>query len=562
MRGVGLSAVPSDAREPLAVLPAGIVPASRVPSAAPAYLARRSIILEGDDLGLLHAFNEGIRAAYRDGVLTSTCLRANGFAYRHAIETVLPDCPGIGVGVHLCLNEAAPVAPRARVSQLLGRDGDLRPGFAWLIGVARRDKGIEQIEIELRAQIERVLADGVSIDHLNAHQHVHMIPRIFRLTCRLAAEYRIPAVRIARELAYLHGGLRGRTQPYLNTNIVKRGLLNRFSRRNERYAIRHGLQTTDYFLGVGYTANMNLGTICAGLLRVPYGSVELLAHPAIGPDARDRDCTIASLHRYVAARQRADELAALQSPELRSWLQRENWSLLTYAGLVEEERVHMPTHETPSVDPQARETCERLHTPGPIWVSQAQADSRAFAQLAISITQPGQRVLDLGTGTGVLGIAMAQSGRVVVASDVSGAAVRTARRNATRCGVSMTCVQSDLLESVPGRFDLIAFNPPYNFRPDTFTMNVAKNLLRRIPLIRRRSGLAMPRGVLRFHQQLVERLIRQAPEHLNLGGAILIHAYESEAAALAKVLPRGAHVQLLHHDALVNQTVGLLIRLP
>ncbi|MCG3125760.1 MAG: Chitooligosaccharide deacetylase [Phycisphaerae bacterium] len=528
---------------------------------AAAAVGRRSIIFEADDLGLLYAFNEGVRRAWSGGVLTSTCLRANGFAYRHAIETVLPECAGLGVGVHLCLNEADPVAPPARVARLLGPARRLRPGFAWLLSAARDARGISQIETEFRAQIERVLSDGVRIDHLNSHQHVHMIPRIFRLTCRLAAEYGVPVVRIARELPHSHSGLRGRLQPYLNSNIVKRVLLNRFARRNERYATRNGLLTTDYFIGVSYTANMSLRTIRAGLSAVPYGSVELLLHPAVGPDARDAGCPIAYLHEYVAAPQRATELRSICSPALRDYLRRREWIVMNHAQWASEERAAMPAQTTPEIRSDVQSLCDALEVPGPIWVSEAQPDSRAFAQLALAISRPGQRVLDLGTGTGVVGIVMARMGRSVVAVDISPAAVRTAQRNASRHGVSMECLQSDLLERVSGPFDLIAFNPPYNFRPDTFAMNVAKNVLRRVPFIRRQSGLAMPRGVLKFHQQLIARLVGQAPRHLAPGGLLLIHAYESEVPALTKVLPRNARVTLLRHPALVNRTVGMQIEL-
>jgi hypothetical protein len=76
---------------------------------------RRCLILEADDLGLLYAFNEGVLHAYPGGMLTSTRLRANGYAYDHAIHEVLPRCPALGVGLHLCLNEAEPVAPASCV---------------------------------------------------------------------------------------------------------------------------------------------------------------------------------------------------------------------------------------------------------------------------------------------------------------------------------------------------------------------------------------------------------------------------------------------------------------
>ena len=215
------------------------------------------------------------------------------------------------------------------------------------------------------------------------------------------------------------------------------------------------------------------------------------------------------------------------------------------------------------VPDDARQLCETVEVACPPWVSEAQDDSRVFAQLMLTQTQPSQRVLDLGTGTGILAICLAQAGRSVVAVDISAAAVRTARANAARSGVTFECYESDLLGSVQGRFDLIAFNPPYAFRRDNFVTSVARHVLRRVPWIRQHSGLAMPRTVLKYHQQLIAQLMVQAPDHLTPGGAVLLHAYESEVGALTHVLPDGATVELLQHPQLTtNRTVGMLVRFP
>lgn len=547
--------------------PAGII--GRAISSAPpvpigagiARRGRRFVIIEADDLGLLYAFNEGIRTAYADGLLTSTCIRANGYAYEHALAEVLPACPGIGVGIHLCLNEASPVSPPDRVPLLLNRDGRLRPGYLWLMRAARTISGARQIERELRAQIEKVLAGGVVVDHLNSHQHVHMIPSIFRLTCRLAREYGVPCVRLVRELPYSAGGIRKRVQPFTNSNFVKHKLLNAFARANESSARRFGIPTTDYFIGVSYTAHMNLSTIRDGLRASPYGSVEVLLHPAIGPDPRDAGCPDPALKQYVSAPQRAVELAALRVPELAEFLERETWMATNFSTWAKAFNARQPRVIRPELPDAVRQVCHSVVVVGPPWVSAAQDDSRAFAELVCWITPPGARVLDLGTGTGIVAICLARAGKQVVACDVSGAAVRTARANARRNGVRFDCHRSDLLASVPGQYDLIAFNPPYNFGPDTFASNVAKNLLRRVPWVRRNSGLAMPRTVLRFHQRLLERLIEQAPRHLLPAGRIILHAYESEVDALASVLPEGTEVEIIRHPAMGNRTVGMLIRL-
>ena len=50
---------------------------------------------------------------------------------------------------------------------------------------------------ELRAQIELCRAAGIKLSFLNSHEHIHMLPPVFRITQDLATEYDIPHVRYA-----------------------------------------------------------------------------------------------------------------------------------------------------------------------------------------------------------------------------------------------------------------------------------------------------------------------------------------------------------------------------
>jgi release factor glutamine methyltransferase len=74
----------------------------------------------------------------------------------------------------------------------------------------------------------------------------------------------------------------------------------------------------------------------------------------------------------------------------------------------------------------------------------------------------GDRVLDLGCGSGVCGIFCAPKAREVVAVDISASAVRNTQENWRRLGLSnVTVLQSDMFSRVDGKFDLILANPPY-----------------------------------------------------------------------------------------------------
>ncbi|MCW6159927.1 MAG: methyltransferase [Candidatus Micrarchaeales archaeon] len=71
------------------------------------------------------------------------------------------------------------------------------------------------------------------------------------------------------------------------------------------------------------------------------------------------------------------------------------------------------------------------------------------------------KVLDIGTGSGILGIAAAKKGCEVTFSDINSDALSAARKNAEMNAVKGHFILSDLFERVQGKFNTIIFNPPY-----------------------------------------------------------------------------------------------------
>ena len=88
--------------------------------------------------------------------------------------------------------------------------------------------------------------------------------------------------------------------------------------------------------------------------------------------------------------------------------------------------------------------------------------SRILADYVSGLPIVGRRLLDMGTGTGVVGLGAARAGAVVTAVDINPAAVACARGNAALNGITMEVLQSDLFDALSGRrFDLIVWNPPF-----------------------------------------------------------------------------------------------------
>jgi release factor glutamine methyltransferase len=88
--------------------------------------------------------------------------------------------------------------------------------------------------------------------------------------------------------------------------------------------------------------------------------------------------------------------------------------------------------------------------------------TRIFLDYLGTLELAGRQFLDMGTGSGAVGILAALRGAVVTACDVNPRAARLAAENARRAGVAMEVHQSNLFGAVPGRrFDLIGFNLPF-----------------------------------------------------------------------------------------------------
>ncbi len=91
------------------------------------------------------------------------------------------------------------------------------------------------------------------------------------------------------------------------------------------------------------------------------------------------------------------------------------------------------------------------------------AVSGLLGEAVLAEVRDGDRVLDMGTGSGVNAILAAGTARDVVAVDINPRAVAAARRNAILNGVSVEVRQSDVFSNVAGTFDLIIFDPPFRW---------------------------------------------------------------------------------------------------
>lgn len=74
----------------------------------------------------------------------------------------------------------------------------------------------------------------------------------------------------------------------------------------------------------------------------------------------------------------------------------------------------------------------------------------------------GMDALDLCTGSGCIIVSLSKYAPIhAAASDISAQALKTAKENAKRHGVTVDFIESDLFEGITSRYDIIVSNPPY-----------------------------------------------------------------------------------------------------
>jgi release factor glutamine methyltransferase len=156
-------------------------------------------------------------------------------------------------------------------------------------------------------------------------------------------------------------------------------------------------------------------------------------------------------------------------------------------------------------------------------------ETELIVEVALEIADRSRplNILDVGTGTGCLAIAIAVElpAARITATDFTPAALAVARRNADRHRVEdrVRFLQSNLLDTIEGSFDLIVSNPPYVPERDVLPRDVAE-------YEPHQALFAGPDGL-----DVLRLLIARAPGSLVPGGSLIVEFGFGQAAAVREL---------------------------
>lgn len=274
----------------------------------PAYL-----IVNADDYAYFDGVSRGILTAAKDGIVTATGILANSDRLEQHAEW-LAQVPELDVGVHLNLTEGRPLSEAMRAS--LGPWQGRFPGkFNLLSAILRRKIPISSVSAEWQAQIDRCKELGLDLRFLNSHEHIHMLPALYRVARQLAEKYGIHHIRHTR------GEWFGRHSPGSVARSAALSGLGFITRT------RYG-RDTPILLGLTESGKLSLAYFQQRIRSLRSGVIyELMCHPGELDTDQKIDPELMAYHDWGSERR------LLCNGALRDLLRDNNVSLIGYRHL-------------------------------------------------------------------------------------------------------------------------------------------------------------------------------------------------------------------------------------
>lgn len=241
----------------------------------------RMLIINADDFGWSGSVNSAVAKAYEFGTITSASLMTCGQAVFQAAE-ICREQKGLGVGLHFTLTQGRPLSPSPKVGSLCDSSGAF---FSRTELIRRLFSGRvrkEHIRIELDAQVRIADELGLSLTHIDGHQHIHILPGITGPVLSLAKRRNL-AVRLPLEQKLIS---RENASSQLRLiQLIRKALLQPFCYYTRFKSSKAGILSNTHFRShFGYIpapGRVSLDSFLGLLTALRPGVTELMVHPAV-----------------------------------------------------------------------------------------------------------------------------------------------------------------------------------------------------------------------------------------------------------------------------------------
>lgn len=232
----------------------------------------KRVIFNADDFGRHIRINEAVERGAKEGVLRSATLMAGGTAFADAARRVRY-LKNFGLGIHFTLVDGVPILPAAEISSLVDENGLFLPNYgAFFKHYAKGGVRLLEVQSELSAQLAKFAAAALPLDHVDSHQHMHVLPGIAAIVIKLCRQAKIPALR-APLAPLFTGGFSS-----VGSLVGRAGLL-LLAKNTVRLAKRAGLLVPDHFAGIVAGKELDEKELITLLRRMKKGTTEIMMHP-------------------------------------------------------------------------------------------------------------------------------------------------------------------------------------------------------------------------------------------------------------------------------------------
>ena len=278
----------------------------------------KRILVNADDFGRHELINRAVGRAFDTGCLRSATLMAGGIAFDDAVA-LAKKIPGLGVGIHFTLANGNPVLPPQEIPTLVTEDGIFHGDYVKFLKRYISGKiSLDEVRAELAAQLEKIRRAGLTLTHVDSHQHLHHVPGIVEIVLELAAAANINAMRVANTKIF-DGELDSLGKFVGRLGLGSLAMFAAHAAHKKHFA------TPEHFAGIVAGESVGENFMLKLIENLRDGTTEVMLHPGTDNKILQDFCDWA--HDFEA------ELAAVTSPKVLAALEAENISAVNFAAL-------------------------------------------------------------------------------------------------------------------------------------------------------------------------------------------------------------------------------------